>query len=85
MDGMQDDVMVGWQVARIVMQRCGWAVALDVRWLVDVDGGTAYGLWCNAMSTLMIMMMTDNSIGAEGAIALSGVLGQLVQLKGLSL
>ena len=43
-----------------------------------------YGLWCSAMSTLMIMM-TVNNIGDEGAKALSGVLGQLVQLKVLDL
>ena len=81
---MQDDVMDGWQDARIVMQRCRWTVAVDVRWLVDVDGGIVYGLGCSAMSTLMIMM-TDNNIGDEGAKALSGVLGQLVQLKELYL
>ena len=31
---MRDDVMVGCKDARIVMQRCRWAVAVDVRWMV---------------------------------------------------
>ena len=43
-----------------------------------------YGLWCSDMSTLMIMM-TGNNIGDEGAKALSGVLGQLPQLTHLDL
>ena len=43
-----------------------------------------YGLWCSVISKLMIIL-TDNKIGAEGAKALSGVLGQLVQLTLLNL